>query len=179
MFKIFMPVIVSLFFVTFAQQQPEEQVSVPKNMLNQSQLQALETKNLQDKIATYGKWVGMGDEIGKAVNGGLKAITDNAVSLSQTTVGKFTMFLIAWKVIGMSLIQFIVGILFAVVFVPLFVWSYWKTCITRRALLDGTKGSEKWEIINDINDDGVKGTRWVHFTVFLIWIAVECLIFFC
>jgi hypothetical protein len=163
-----------------AQTQAVEKVTVPKNMLTTDQIKALETQELQSKIETYGKWVGIGNEVGKAVDGSLKAITSNAVDLSKTGLGKYTMFLVAWKVMGTSVIQLFIGLLFGMVFVPLFVWSYWRMCIPRRVLVQDSadKKTQDWEVINKTDDDETNGVRWMHFVTFIIWIIVEAIVIF-
>ena len=172
--------IVFLFSVApaFAQQQSEEQVSVPKSLLTREQLDSIQAQNLKDKIDRYGKWVGAGHEIGVAVNDSLAAITTNANAFAQTPVGKWTVFIVIWKVIGHDLMGFILGIGTLIIGLPLWIWSYRKylpqTVITERTY-DTTNrwfrrvATEKFAVINQVNDRDTASNwyRAMHF-VFLV-----------
>jgi hypothetical protein len=172
-------VIVCIMFASVSAQTQQEMVTVPKASLTADQQAALAQQGLQDKIATYGKWVGLGDEVGKAVDGSLKAITSNAVELSKTGVGHFTMFIIAWKVIGDKAIAVLVGLLFLIFFTPIFVWSFWRMCIPRRVLTSKDKdGKKEWRIINFNDNHETEVSRWAHFVVLIIFLLAESFIFF-
>jgi hypothetical protein len=103
----------------------EEKVTVPRSMLTQNQIKTL------DEQGSAGKWVGLGKEIGEAVNSSLQAITTQTSNFSQTKVGKLTMVLVVWKMLGNEIIHLTVGFLMLLIFIPLWIWSYRKTCITR------------------------------------------------
>jgi hypothetical protein len=92
-------------------------VLVPKSVLAPGQLEQIQ---LQDKIETYGKWVGLGKEVGIAVNDGIRAITAQADTLSHTKLGTYIMFLIGWKVMGKDLVQLLVGI--PLLFFGILIW---------------------------------------------------------
>lgn len=174
--KKFFGVMVLVLFMLFAgnifaqqRQQPEKMVMVPESALTPEQKAEIEAQNLEKKIQRYGKWVGMGEEIGKAVDGSLSAITKQAVDFSNTSLGRFTMFLVAWKVIGKDFIQFIVGLLLLAIGIPLWIWSYRKTCIPRRIVTEETaEGVKKYQIVNDENKDYEKGWHAGLFFVFVI-----------
>jgi hypothetical protein len=103
----------------------EDKVTVPRSMLTQEQVKKLDEQN------PAGKWVGLGKEVGDAVNSSLQAITTQTSNFSQTKVGKLTMFLVVWKMLGDMIVHLTVGLLMLLIFVPLWIWSYRKTCITR------------------------------------------------
>lgn len=79
-------------------------IVIRKSDLPPELLQQLESKRqlaeVSQKIEAYGKWVGIGKELGVAVNESLSALTIQADKLSKTDVGKFTMFMVAYKVLG-------------------------------------------------------------------------------
>lgn len=143
----------------------DEMVSIPKSQLTAQQLASVQQANLQSKIEQYGKWVGLGKEVGEAVNGSLSALTKQAEEFSKTGVGKFTMFMIAWKVLGNDLTQFVVGVpLFAVGFV---VWiiSFWKNGLPRQDLLSvSADGKKEYRTENPDSEQQIG-----HFVVLLIW----------
>jgi hypothetical protein len=116
----------------FAQQ--TQTVTIPENMLTQEQRLELEAKRTQAKIETYGKWVGMGEEFGKAADAALTAVEKHADSIADTKVGMFTMAIIGYKVIGKDLIRVILGVGLAIVWVPLFAVTLWRNAINFKRL---------------------------------------------
>jgi len=107
---------------------PQEKVTVPKSMLTQEQLSQLNQKNLRENVSG---WAGVGKEIGEAVNSSLQAVTTQSNNFAQTGVGKLTVILVVWKVIGDEFLHVAVGLLELVIFLPVWIWSYRRTCITR------------------------------------------------
>ena len=78
--------------------------------ISQEQVEKVKTvTNITENLETAGKWAGMGKEIGIAANETLKAITGTAVDVSKTDLGKFTMLLVAWKVVGHDMIRIAFG----------------------------------------------------------------------
>ncbi len=158
---------------TAQQQGKEEMVSIPKSQLTPAQIQQVEETNLQNKIAAYGKWVGLGKEIGDAVNGSLGALTDQADKLSKTDVGKFTMFMVAWKVLGTDLIQFLIGVPF--LFFGLIFWaiSFRKNALPYLALAREQGDKKEYEIV-----EPGEMQQWGHVVALLILILVSMLVIF-
>jgi hypothetical protein len=115
--------ILMLSLAGFAQQQ-EETVTIKKSELTAEQRAKVEADNLRTKANQYGEWVGIGKEIGVAVNDGLTAVTAQANNFAQTPVGKVTVAVIVFKVIGKQLIGLIVAFTMTIIFIPLWVWSY-------------------------------------------------------
>lgn len=84
---------------------------------------------------------GIGDEIGTAVDKSLGAITKHTAELGETKVGKFTMFMVAWKVMYKDVLETVkeldvlwrvpFGILLFIVIFSFTWWSYKNTCIPR------------------------------------------------
>jgi len=74
-----------------------------------------ELKTLQEKLDTYGDWVGVGSEIGNGVKEALNAVVDVSDKFSKTDVGKFTMVMVAWKIIGKDIIRIFLGIVFVII----------------------------------------------------------------
>src|SRR5271157_51491 len=158
-------------------QQPEEQVSVPKSMLTKDQLDAIAQQNMKDKVERYGKWVGIGHEVGQAVNESLSAITTQANNFAQTPVGKWTIVVVIYKVIGQQLTGLVIGVGTLLIGLPLWIWSYRKylphRIVTERTY-DNSKFfrrvvTEKFTVVNEISerDSAANWYRAMHF-VFLI-----------
>ena len=83
-----------------AQAQEPEKITVKTSDLTVDQLAKIkaqaEVESLQKKLETYGKWVGVGGEIGNAVKESLNAVVDVSDKFGKTDVGKFTMLMVAW-----------------------------------------------------------------------------------
>lgn len=159
---------------SLAQSTQSEVVTVPKSMLTPEQNAQLEAASLQNRIETYGKWVGLGREVGVAVNDALKSLTSQAVDFSKTKLGGYTMFLVAWKILGKDIIQFIVGILFFLVWVPMWIWSFRR--IIRTVLQEVKPDKSKiYKTIMPEHPDYEKG--W-HFAVAVSLVLINCMILF-
>lgn len=143
--KFIAPFMLMALFAVTAGAQNDTMVSVPISKLTVQQKAELSSQALSDKVAGVGKYAGVGKEIGEAVNSGLQAVTANASAFADTRVGKFTMFVIAWKVMGNDLSRVFFAIMFGVIGVPLWAWSYYKNVVPKRILKeekklpDGTK----------------------------------------
>lgn len=95
-------------------------------------------QNLQDRIDTYGQWIGVGGEIGQAVKEGLVAVVDVADKFGGTDVGKFTLVMIAWKVMGKDVIQIFLGLVFFAVLTIILIRVARRTIQTRKVLIKRT-----------------------------------------
>jgi hypothetical protein len=132
-----------------AQDSDNDTVTVKRSQLTQDQRNALEAQATKNKIETYGKWVGVGHELGTAVNESLAAVTTNATAFAGTNVGKMTMALVIWKVAGMDIAKIIVGFFILLVGIPVWVFAFYKNCITHRELIENSKDKgKKWEVVN-------------------------------
>lgn len=138
---------------SFAQARDTTMVMVPRALLSTQQLGEVEQRA---KIETYGKWVGLGKEVGEAVNSSLSAITDQTSKFAQTEVGKFTMFLILYKIAGNDIISLFFSIMVGFGGTFLLWWSYRKyvptAAILSRVTLDD-KGKEVKHYVPAYNGD--------------------------
>ena len=115
-----------LFFASTLSAQDTTMVSVPRAALTAQQVQQLNTQNVKDKAEAYGAWVGVGKEIGEAVNSSLSAISDNAAKFADTKVGKLSMAIVVWKVVGRDILGLMYAAIIVFVGLPLLIWSYRK-----------------------------------------------------
>lgn len=69
----------------------------------------VQTQQVTNTLTTAGEWAGMGKEIGIAVKEGLSALGSEVDKVSKTDAGRFTMFVISWKVLGDDAKQIILG----------------------------------------------------------------------
>jgi hypothetical protein len=129
---------------------------------------------IEQKVQTYGKYAGIGREIGVAVDGALSAITDNAQKFAQTDVGKLTIFLVVWKVIGGDFIQLAIGIFLFAIGVPIFIWLLRRNCIVRRIPVSGGKSDEKkYEVYTPDSN-----TQWAYGIAFFLYIIMAIIVIF-
>ena len=162
-------VVLALFVwpITAAAQTPPVRgpITVDRSDLPPDLLKQIETKQqLERRVETAGKWAGLGREIGLAVNEGLQALTKTADDFSKTGVGRFTMFLIAWKVVGTDFLQLFFGTLFFLTGLVFFVWSWYINARTRRILVNG-----KEELVQPSEAVQIGHAIWfMAFTLFIV-----------
>lgn len=179
-------------------------ISIKKSDLNPGQLAVIQTreaaeqlaqaqKTLDTRIGQYGKWVGIGHELGTAVNESLSAVTTNANTFAQTGVGKWTIFLVIWKVAGHDIAGLVIGVFMMLVAIPIWTYSFYTNCITRRVLIEDSKTTgKKWKIVNDPLDPsitlngrskdfegvGVTAQRGYHLLALVLFIIVDSMMLF-
>ena len=162
-------------------------VTVDVNQLPTAQrdsiLESQYQSEIDAKVKKFGWAAGLGKEIGEGVNESLKAITERTAEFAETKVGKFTMFMVAWKILGGDVIQLGFGLFFFILWIAVWIYSYWRNCITRRVVVEkGKEGVKNWEIINEwVNNQGsdIKTqTAVIHWIIFLVFAIITCIIIF-
>ena len=138
-----------------------ERSDLPPDLLKQLEIK----QQLDRRVETAGKWAGLGREIGLAVNEGLQALTKTADDFSKTGVGRFTMFLIAWKVVWTDFLQLFFGTLFFLTGLVFFVWSWYINARTRRILVNG-----KEELVQP--SEAVQIGHAIWFIAFILFIVI-------
>ena len=110
------------------QAQTPQKVGDPTTYMTAEQLAKYQSDihiaDLEKKLETYGNWVGVGGEVGNAIEEGLTAVVDVADKFTGTDVGKFTMILVAWKVVGKDAVRILLGFIFLIAISFLFVKVY-------------------------------------------------------
>lgn len=164
---------------------PAQQAKVEADKMIAKQQEQLAV--YEKKIEQFGDWVGVGGEVGNAVNEGLSAVVDVADKFSQTDVGKFTLVLVAWKVMGKDVIKIILGIIFLAMFTWLLIYSFKRTCIDRRIVIEYKNPGfmkypkeKKYELVKAMfgNGEGLGIIRIIHLILFLIGIWITYSIMF-
>lgn len=113
---------------------------------------------LEKKVATYGKWVGVGNEVGIAVKEGLLAVVDVSDQFGKTDVGKFTLIMVAWKVMGKDVIRILLGLIFIFIITIMFFKTYRNTFKPKKIMIEdkGWLKEKKYDIIKpNLSWDGV------------------------
>lgn len=141
-----------MFVTTPLMAQDSVMVSVPRSALTPQQMAAVEAKSIKDKAEAYGAWVGVGKEVGEAVNSSLSAISDNAAKFADTKVGKFAMFVVAWKVLGSDILGVFYALIIVFVGLPVLIWSYRKhlniTVLENETVEDGKVKNRTYRAMN-------------------------------
>ena len=145
--KIFglLSIFVLILLVMPVQAQTSQQVTVDITDLTPAQRAKVEADALiakqeaqiaiyEKKIEQFGDWVGVGGEVGEAVKQGLEAVVDVADKFGQTDVGKFTLVLVAWKVMGKDVVKIILGLIFFAMLVVIITRFYRNTVIDKKML---------------------------------------------
>lgn len=119
-------------------QAPNEKIVVNASDLTIDQLAKIkaeaEVQALTKKLETYGNWVGVGGEIGTAVKEGLTAVVDVADKFGKTDVGRFTLVMVAWKVMGKDIVKIILGLLFFATFITTLILIYRRIVLPHKFL---------------------------------------------
>jgi hypothetical protein len=158
-----------------------EKITVNTSDLTVDQLAKIkaeaEVKELQKKLETYGNWVGVGGEIGNAVKEGLTAVVDVADKFGKTDVGKFTLVMVAWKVMGKDVVQIVLGIFFFFIFSTVLIWLYKRLIVARKVMVENPgflRYPKKYEVVKtELDGDGVIVVTIILILAFLvnIWIT--------
>lgn len=177
----------------------DEMVTVKKSDLTTEQQAKIENKQVVEQLSAYKEYAEIGKGIGAAVGESLRSVKDVAIDFSQTPVGKFTLFLIAWKVMAKDVIAMGNKIVGYGLGIPLFfisgvvlVWSYRRQCFPRRVLVEKTAEGKKWamftpdgrlisaESTEDMEKEIARRTDWAagHVIVALIAVVICSIITF-
>jgi hypothetical protein len=160
-------------------QTSEETVTVPKSMLTEDQKKVIAVKEVTEKlkdaddvnmIMAYGKAVGV------AIDDGLSAVVKHADAFGKTQVGQFTMFMIAFKIMGPDVIQVIVGVLIWLIFTLVILYIRRKLTSPVKKITERTgifkkkyeispSPHEIWTENNNRSTDGPSPLTWT----FIIW----------
>jgi len=162
-------------------QTPNEKITVNASDLTVDQLAKIkadaQVQELTKKLETYGNWVGVGGEIGTAVKEGLTAVVDVADKFGKTDVGKFTLVMVAWKVMGRDIVKIVLGLLFFFTFVITLILIYRRVVLPRKFMIENPgfwRYPKKYQIVEtELDSEGVAWVTVVFVLAFLlsIWIT--------
>lgn len=146
-----------------------------------------ELEMLQKKVETYGNWVGVGGEVGEAVRESLLAVVDVADKFGNTDVGKFTLVMVAWKVMGESIVRILLGLLFFIVILIL-IYKLNRRLVFPRKIVIERKGflglsGKTYEIKEPVFSDSAYNGWQVGFPIISLFIlmcsvGITCAIMF-
>lgn len=168
--------------------QQDDRIVVSASDLPASVLEEIKKKkeleNIEYKVQSYGKWAGMGEEIGTAVSGALTAVKDVSIEFADSDLGHFTMLMVAWKVMGIDVVRIVIGVFLIFLGWIFTLKSYFKTCTPTRLYENGRqplfmrpfKSSGPYTIVNPMWNEG--GGAFLHFVVMASFAGVGALIMF-
>lgn len=153
--------VLTLTTTLFAQQ--EKQIQVPESELTEQQKAKYLNSKVETKVQETHAWVGIGKEVSEAVNGSLSAVTTQTNNFAQTGVGKVTMALVVWKVVGDQGVHILGGVIEILIFLPVWIWSYRRTCMSFRL----KTGKDTWQVVQyqNTSEKGNPSPRAYHFIV--------------
>lgn len=138
-----------------------------------------------ERIDKYGQ---IGKAFGSAFKECWSTISTDAEKFSQSSAGKWAMFLVAWKIMGQdalglvnNLIHYIVGIALFSIGIPFFIYIFNKNCIAHPELKSVTKVgwfTVKKEYGNMIDPIHTGDVVLVYFLAFAILIGLISIILF-
>lgn len=147
----------------------EKTYQIPESQLTEQQRQKFggTSNTVQDVHA----WVGVGKEIGTAVNDSLAAITTQSNNFAQTPVGKLTVAVVIFKVLGDTAIHIVAGFAIFICMMPLWIWSY-RRFLPKRVVKSEVVAPDKtltrtFETLNAMDDDEANGWRIGHWGALL------------
>lgn len=127
------------------------------------------------------EWVELGEAIGSGLAAAAEKTGQVVNDFAKTPVGKLTMVLIVYKVMGGDVIQFIVGMLFLSISVPFWARSIWNTTrstVTITYHENGKRQDVKKEPYRLHASEATLGTWALHWLILLAIIMVAALIIF-
>lgn len=168
----------------------KETIVVDKSLLTPGQLTAAEAKQKVETVAAvveaqeanlsiYGGW---GREIGVAVKEMSEAVGQQASKFFNSSPGKIAVALLVWKVAGVELLRFLIGIAMMAVILPTIYSIYRTKYLPHKVVVSrtgwwifGTKTYEDAEIFDDASDGEIMGG---HFVLAAVIIGVSLLVMF-
>lgn len=163
----------SFSLMSYGQNENSEQIVVDVSDLTPDQLEKIKNKknieSINNRIETYGKWAGVGKEVGVAVREGVTAVKDVSLEFADTNVGTITIGIIVWKVIGKDLMSFIICIPTWIIISFFILKSYFKTCVVHKKTIKNPglfKYPKEYELIPAQYDDGFGAI--IHFMILAI-----------
>jgi hypothetical protein len=188
--KVFMFLMISMLAVITVNAQTatttDNRLVVDKSLLTPDQLAKVQaqavTNQVIEEVSTYSKIAGIGKEIGIAVKDGLTAVVDVADKFGGTNVGKFTMTMIAWKIIGKDIFRIVIGLVFLIIY-TVFLTRYYKNNFTIHKIAVSDNGwrfwlPKQWQIVTPNTYDGYEFVKWLTILMMVAGFGVTYAIMF-
>lgn len=153
-----------------AQQMGDELVTVPKRYVSADGIAKAQQQSSVDAI---GNWAGVGREIGIAVREGLNGVVDLSERFGKAEVGRFVLFMVAWKILGHELLAVVLGIPLFVAGVALWAFLLRRFFLPRRLLVEHDPQTKvrKWQVTTYqfSSNDGRTGAACIFAGAIVVW----------
>jgi hypothetical protein len=170
--------IIAILVAMVTSAQVDDRIVVKKSDLPPDMVAQLEK---QKELEQYGEYVGLGKEIGMAINEGLSAVVDQAGRFSETNVGMFTMALIGWSIIGKDIVQMLVGIPVYFMVLWLMIRYYRKMFLSTKVLIEKKGlpifGERKYQVVAPIVTPEAYYIAWL-WAAGIVWTGISMAIIF-
>lgn len=109
--------------------------------------------------------IGWGKEIGEMISQALMSVVNVAEKFSDTNVGKFTIGMVAWKVMGKEVVRILLGFIFLGAITWLFVKVYKNTYVPKKILIERTpngwfrRTTKKYQVITPETWEGYNAVK--------------------
>jgi len=141
----------------------QEQIDILKTVADKTAASKISKK---DTIKNVSEWVNLGSSIGKGLSSSARELGVTVNEFSKTSVGKWTMFLIIFKVIGTHILHFIAGILVLLIGIPITTFL-----INKKVRIETTyneKDGKKLKVVKNKLDDDEVGPFWFAYIGIII-----------
>jgi len=141
----------------------QEQIDILKTVADKTAASKISKK---DTIKNVSEWVNLGSSIGKGLSSSAKELGVTVNEFSKTSVGKWTMFLIIFKVIGSHILHFIAGMLMLIIGIPITTFL-----INKKVGVEITyneKDGKKLKVVKNRLDDETTGIFWFAYIVIVL-----------
>jgi hypothetical protein len=174
-----LPFLVLLLTLTFSTGLSQEKTyTLKESQLTESQ--KVQVKSETVSTQTTG-WIGFGKEVGTAMKEGLSALNDEVNKFSQTDAGHFTMFVIAYKVMGKDILHAVFGIGFTAIFFIMFSFFYYRNCVVRRIVIEKSgpwnAKVKRYSVVNQLSDEQ-NVSRAIHAVIFIVVLIIMIMVTF-
>jgi len=151
-----------------------DRVGNPESYMTAEQLAEyygdIKMAEIEGKMKKYGDWVGVGGEVGTAIKEGLTAVVDVAGKFGNTDVGKFTMVMVAWKVVGEDFVRILLGVIFALV-MSILIFRSIRHYYPRKYLIKGSRWlfwkDKEYKLREPSYDEGSAFMKIIHIALLM------------
>jgi hypothetical protein len=129
-------------------------------------------KSAQSQIKKAKEWAELGTQVGVALVATAKELGIAVEDFSHTSVGKITIGMICWKLVGKEIVRSFIGIGLLVIGIPLWCKYFNKLCLVQQIeYKDGKMSKISYKDVRDL-----EGIRFAMVFILLALVAVGVLI---
>lgn len=168
-----------LFSTSLFTQQQEKTYTLKESQLTEQQKAAAEASKSKEAVTS---WTGVGKEVGIAMREGLSALNTEVNKFSESPAGQFTMFIIAWKVMGGTALRAVILIPLLLIGTIYFMFVFYRNCVVHQIVTEKSGfwlwGTRKYAFA-DLSQNGKSNSnldlnmvRWAHWVAYAIFLGI-------